>query len=149
MNNHPSDRDNRDRVLGLTRQSVITEDVSPEDGKGHRVGNPRGDNPLFKPTVKERPEVRGIKFDGDKPDYSLMPAASMDEMVKVLSMGAKKYDRENWRKLENGEDRYFAAAMRHLWAIRMGEEIDSESGLPHAAHAAVNCVLLNEIIRKK
>jgi hypothetical protein len=87
----------------------------------------------------ETPTV-GIKFDSEKPDYSLLPPNALDELVKVLTMGKVKYSRENWRLLEDGENRYFAAAQRHLWALRKGETYDPESGLHHAAHAAA-CVL--------
>lgn len=77
----------------------------------------------------------GIKHDSNKPDYSLLPPRALHELVKVLDFGARKYDRENWRKLDDLQNRYFAAAQRHLWALRIGETIDKESGLPHAAHA--------------
>jgi hypothetical protein len=94
---------------------------------------------LSMPKKKDVPQV-GIKFDSEKPDYSLLPPHALDELVKVLTMGKVKYSRENWRLLEDGENRYFAAAQRHLWALRKGETYDPESGLHHAAHAAA-CVL--------
>ena len=79
--------------------------------------------------------MEGVKYDKLKPDYSLIPPRALDDMVKVLTFGAKKYDRDNWKKLKNLEDRYFAAAMRHLWAVRRGETHDEESGEHHYAHA--------------
>jgi hypothetical protein len=42
----------------------------------------------------ETPTV-GIKFDSEKPDYSLLPPHALDELVKVLTMGKVKYSREN------------------------------------------------------
>lgn len=92
----------------------------------------------------ETPEV-GIKFDSEKPDYSLLPPHALEELVKVLTMGKVKYSRENWRLLEDGENRYFAAAQRHLWALRKGETHDTESGLHHAAHAAACVMFLIEL----
>lgn len=82
----------------------------------------------------------GIKYDTDKPDYSLIPPYALDDLAKVLTYGAKKYDRHNWKKLDNLEDRYFAAAQRHLWAIKRGELLDEETGVHHAAHA-VACMM--------
>ena len=32
----------------------------------------------------------GIKYDGDKPRYELIPPHALEEMVKVLTIGAKK-----------------------------------------------------------
>lgn len=89
---------------------------------------------------------KGMKFDSEKNDYSLIPPRSMDELAEVLTAGAKKYERDNWKKVEDGENRYFAAALRHLWAIRNGEINDEETGIPHAIHAAANCFFLREIM---
>lgn len=83
---------------------------------------------------------QGVKFDSGKPEYGLIPANALHEIVKVLTYGAKKYDRENWRKVPDRERRYFDAMMRHLWAIKRGEDVDSETGISHYAHAG--CCLL-------
>jgi hypothetical protein len=79
--------------------------------------------------------MEGIKYDDSKPDYSLIPPRALNDLVKVLTFGAKKYDRHNWKKVENAEQRYFAAAQRHLWAVLRGETHDPESGEHHYAHA--------------
>lgn len=79
--------------------------------------------------------MTGIKFDDDKPDYSLMPSASEEDVVKVLTFGSKKYDRENWRKLPDARNRYYAAARRHMEQWRQGDLVDSETGISHLAHA--------------
>jgi len=82
----------------------------------------------------------GVKYDKEKPDYSLLPAYALEDVVKVLTFGAEKYDRHNWKKLDNLEDRYFAAAQRHLWAVMRGETHDLESGKHHYAHA-ICCIM--------
>jgi hypothetical protein len=82
----------------------------------------------------------GRKFDSGKLDYTLIPWDGLEEVVKVLEFGAKKYDRDNWRYVENAETRYTAAAFRHLIAYNKGEQTDSETGLSHLAHAG--CCLL-------
>ena len=79
--------------------------------------------------------MEGIKYDDSKPDYSLIPPRALNDLVKVLTFGAKKYDRDNWKKVENAEQRYFAASQRHLWAVLRGETHDPESGEHHYAHA--------------
>lgn len=84
--------------------------------------------------------MQGIKYDNDKPEYGLLPPFALEETVKVLTFGAKKYDRDNWRKLDDLHNRYFNAAQRHLWAIKRGETHDPETGMHHAAHAM--CCLL-------
>jgi hypothetical protein len=80
------------------------------------------------------PKVEGVKFDADKPQYTLTPPLALAEVVKVLTFGAKKYAPDNWRKVDNALTRYADASMRHGEAVRMGETHDSESGLHHLAH---------------
>lgn len=82
----------------------------------------------------------GMKYDSEKPDYSLIPPHALEETVKVLTFGANKYSPGNWKKLNSAWNRYFAAAQRHMWALQRNEENDPESGYHHAAHAA--CCLL-------
>lgn len=82
----------------------------------------------------------GIKYDQEKPRYDLLPAEPIDDVVKVLTVGAKKYADDNWKHVEPYEQRYYAAALRHIQAWKMGEKMDKETGLPHMAHAI--CCLL-------
>ncbi len=82
----------------------------------------------------------GMKFDAGKLDYTLVPWDGLEEIVKVLEFGAKKYARDNWQQVENADTRYLAAAFRHLVAYNQGERIDDETGLSHLAHAG--CCLL-------
>ena len=81
------------------------------------------------------------KYDQGKPrfDYLTPFTKEFGEVNKVLDYGAvvKKYGKDNWR-LGSNEDsisRNKNAALRHLFASLGGEPIDSESGLPHLAHA--------------
>jgi hypothetical protein len=83
---------------------------------------------------------QGMKFDKNKPDYSLLPFAAVDEVVKVLTYGAAKYDRFNWEKVE--AVRYQAATMRHFSTHMQGEKIDPESGISHLAHAVCSLLYL-------
>ena len=79
--------------------------------------------------------MNGIKYDSAEPDYSLVPPNALEDVVKVLTYGSQKYDRNNWQYLEDLDNRYFAAAQRHMWALHRGETVDSETGIHHAAHA--------------
>jgi len=90
--------------------------------------------------TRDNSKPKGIKYDGAKPDYSLIPPYALEETVKALTYGAEKYSRDNWKLLDDAKTRYFAAAQRHMWALQKGETRDPESGLHHAAHAA--CCML-------
>ena len=93
-------------------------------------------------------ETKGMKFDAGKLDYTLVPWDGAEEIVKVLEFGAKKYDRDNWRKVEFANTRYLAAAFRHLTAYCMGEKVDAETGLSHLAHAGC-CILFLLALEKR
>ena len=88
--------------------------------------------------------MEGIKYDGDKPRWELLPIYPVEETVKVLTYGAKKYDDDNWRKVKPLRQRYYAAALRHIFAWWKGEKLDPESGLHHLAHAICCLIFLME-----
>lgn len=83
----------------------------------------------------------GTKNDSGKLRWDLLDWEVVEEIVKVYTMGANKYEDENWRK-GIGWRRIFAALMRHLIAWWRGEDLDKESGLSHLAHAAWQCIAL-------
>lgn len=87
-------------------------------------------------------KATGTKHDMGKPDWSLIPFKQLEYVVQVFTFGCNKYGRFNWKKLADPENRYFAAALRHLAAYRKGEWLDPESGLPHLAHAVTNLIFL-------
>lgn len=78
----------------------------------------------------------GRKYDGGKPMMSLVPPHALEEMAKVLTMGAKKYAVDNWKYVEDGKQRYMDAMLRHINAYIKGERDDPEFGTHHLAHAA-------------
>ncbi len=84
---------------------------------------------------------QGAKFDFGKNRYDLLDPYALDEVTKIYTFGCDKYQDHNWRKGIKWS-RVFGALMRHSWAFWRGEEIDSESGLHHMAHAAWNCLTL-------
>ncbi len=90
---------------------------------------------------------QGMKFDSQKPDYSLLPFGPIDEVVKVLTYGANKYNRFNWQYVER--HRYEAATMRHLSAYFQGEKQDPETGISHLAHAMCSLIFLMEFDKRE
>lgn len=91
--------------------------------------------------MKVSESKRGVKFDEGKVRFDLVDGYALYEVARVYTYGTKKYDDNNWRKgMKWG--RIFGAMMRHAWAFWRGEEIDEESGLPHMAMAAWQCMTL-------
>jgi len=81
----------------------------------------------------------GVKHDGGKPRMDLLSAISLEEIAKVMTVGAKKYGDHNWR---GGIlwSRVFGALLRHAFAYWRGEDKDPETGLSHMAHCGC-CVM--------
>lgn len=94
----------------------------------------------------------GMKYDGGKPRMALvfdgMPRA-LEAVGQVLTFGAQKYAAHSWQTVPEGEERYKSALLRHLTAVGRGEELDSESGLHHLAHAACNALFILELELRK
>lgn len=90
----------------------------------------------------------GKKFDQDKLDWTLLPWQSINEVVKVLAFGAKKYAPNAWMNVPDAKRRYLAAAYRHLYAVSTGETRDEESGCLHLAHC-VCCLLFLMFFEEK
>lgn len=82
----------------------------------------------------------GIKYDEEKPQMHLLPPKAIIEVCKVLTFGARKYDADNWKKIDDLQNRYTSASLRHIFAEMDGEDIDPESDFYHEAHAI--CCLL-------
>ena len=89
--------------------------------------------------------TEGRKDDKGKPRMDLLPPKALLEVGEVLAHGAQKYGENNWRLVENAKERYLAAALRHVFQWRAGEELDPESGLSHLAHAATNLIFMMEV----
>jgi hypothetical protein len=86
--------------------------------------------------------VEGKKYDGGKSRVDLIPPEPLLDIGYVLGHGAEKYGENNWQLVAGGENRYYAALLRHLFAWRQGEMIDPESGLSHLSHVATNTLFL-------
>ena len=81
----------------------------------------------------------GTKNDSQKVRLDLLPIRPLEEVGKVLTFGANKYEAYNWTK-GMAWSRLIGAALRHLFAFARGENKDPETNLSHLAHCAC-CVL--------
>lgn len=91
-----------------------------------------------------------IKYDNEKLDWSLMPWDSVEEILKVLELGKKKYSAWNWAEGEGFKySRVTSACFRHLFAWIRGQDNDPETGLSHIAHLGCNVLFLLHYILHK
>lgn len=102
--------------------------------------------PTFEPfTSVEDAPTTGSKHDSGKPLMGAVPPNAQLAVAKVLTFGAEKYGRDNWRQVENAETRYMDAALRHINAYQRGEVADPESGESHLAHAVCSLMFMLEL----
>jgi len=90
------------------------------------------------------------KQDDQKPMWQILMSTPVEEVVKVFTMGAKKYAAFNWRNGVGDKDyrfRLLAAACRHVYAYFSGRRLDEESGIHHLAHACADLLMVIDIDR--
>lgn len=74
--------------------------------------------------------------------YIELPYNALEQVCRVFSYGTIKYQRDNY-KLAPGLplDSYIQSMWRHLVQYLRGEDIDTESKLPHLSHLACNAFM--------
>lgn len=77
---------------------------------------------------------KGRKHDTGKPMMALLPPHAMLAVGRVMTFGAEKYSRDNWKRVPAAKQRYMDAMMRHAFQFMTGEEVDPETGESHLAH---------------
>lgn len=82
----------------------------------------------------------GVKYDGEKLRWSLLPWGPLEVVVQLLEIGARKYAPMNWVRVPDAEARYRDALTRHVVEIQKGNHIDPETGLPHLAAVVANAL---------
>lgn len=84
--------------------------------------------------------AKALRFNDGKLRYDLLEPFAIQELVRVFSQGAKKYEDNNW--LTGGMDysKMIASLKRHIAAFEMGEDFDPETGCHHMAQAAWNAL---------
>jgi len=92
--------------------------------------------------------MQAQKFDEEKVPLELVDPYAVEGLAKVLGFGAKKYATNNWR---GGLQytRLIGAIKRHLAAIEKGEDIDTESGLPHVDHLGCEWMFLSYFMKHR
>lgn len=89
------------------------------------------------------PHQPGAKLDAGKNRLGLVLmdfAPALIEVGKVGTFGANKYTPHGWKSVPDGEERYTDAMVRHLTAEWIGEDIDRDSQMLHAAQVAWNAL---------
>src|SRR5687767_6881139 len=93
-------------------------------------------------------EPSGLKYDSGKPRVELLDSLALEGIGRVLAFGANKYAAHNWRG-GIAYSRLIGAALRHIFAILKGEDVDPESGLPHVDHLGCCWMFLSNMMKTR
>lgn len=77
-----------------------------------------------------------------KPGQSVVSQIGRLWLTAVHEFGAGRYSPFNWREKRIPTNIYLDAIQRHLDEYATGVDNASDSGLPHLAHIAANCLIL-------
>lgn len=82
-----------------------------------------------------------LRYNEGKNRLDLVPPILQEEVGKVMTFGAQKYEPYNWAKGMKWST-CIASLKRHVSAFEKGEDFDPETGLYHLAHAGCNILFL-------
>ena len=90
---------------------------------------------------RRQADTQSEKYDQGKPQADLLLGFSraLMEVTKLLTFGARKYEPHGWTGVEEGEDRYTAALIRHLLQ-ETWEAKDVDSNINHDVAVAWNAL---------
>ena len=71
-------------------------------------------------------DAKGKKWDGGKLRWDLLDLDLLEPIIYRYTKGAEKYGPGNWKLVDDAEERYYAAAMRHLCEYRKGNRDDDD-----------------------
>ena len=119
----------------------------------------------------------GLRYNDNKPKWSLVDFTSLESMVRVLEYGAHKYsifedkngkqykgseitkeEAENLKEIYSGKDNWkngmpvskiMESLLRHAFAILDGESTDKESGEEHIGHLMCNAMFVSYMLKNK
>ena len=79
-----------------------------------------------------------------KPMMSLIEPDFITELAELLTFGANKYDRDNWKKCKHEDIHlYKDALLRHLYSYLNGQDRDPETNIHELVCVACNAMFLH------
>ncbi len=114
--------------------------------EGNSPGSPL-DTQSVKAQILAETMNRGVKYDSEKVALDLIDPLFELAVAEVLTYGARKYEKNNWKK-GMSLDKLIAGVKRHINALQRGEFYDPETGFQHTAHATCGLMFLHYHIQR-
>lgn len=86
-------------------------------------------------------ENKALRFNENKPKWSLIHYKSLEPMIRVLEFGEKKYGAFNWQKPGLEPKEILESLQRHLASLMDGQDLDKETKLHHIGHIMSNAMM--------
>lgn len=100
--------------------------------------------------IRKQVDSSFTKFDKGKNRVELIEPKFIEGIGKILTFGANKYAEDNWKLMEESDERRVkGAALRHMLSYLDGDKKDSETGESHLYHAACCLMFLDYFDRTK
>ncbi len=119
--------------------------MATHDHEGKPIPKLYGEVP--RAVYNQDPEKGGIKWDGGKVRFELIPPEAVYGAAKVFTYGAKKYADNNWAKGMNWM-RLFGSLSRHIWSWAWGQDLDPDTGFHHLDMALCNLMMLRALVAR-
>ena len=131
----------RDRQAEDLTDKVVGEESIPEGlAEAMRVRN-------LTPKVERVTSETGGQKERKAAELGTIDPVALTVLAKVSGFGARKYEAFNYLRGYDWALSY-NALQRHLMEFWSGEDLDPESGLPHAAHAAWHALALTSFLER-
>lgn len=101
-----------------------------------------GPEAATQPVANQTLNADGNRYNVGKIPWHLLPWDAVEEVVRVIQFGAKKYSPRGWEDKPLSYVETAASMTRHTVAWLRGQDRDPETGLHHMAHAACNALFL-------
>ncbi len=85
--------------------------------------------------------MNSLRYNAEKPKYSLLDLRTLIPAIKAFAYGATKYARDNWKLPPKEPTEHLDSAMRHIVALLSGKQRDDESNVEHIGHAIANLLM--------
>jgi len=120
----------------------------PDGSWSNTPGKETGYDIVRKVVMPPQPETKPSNpkdvIGSTKPPLSCIPTGPLYEVGAAMLDGSAKYGRHNWRVIGVRSSVYYDAALRHLMKWWEGEELDTDSGCHHLAHAVACCLIVRD-----
>lgn len=135
------------RVLGVYSEAIVK---AYKSKRMQETGVKLSISEEARALMKAEASEQAMRFNDGKPklSYNSLGKEANEGSARVWESGSKKYTRGNWLKGAPFTE-LVDSLERHLDAFLSGEDIDSETGLPHVDHIQCNAKMLSQSFHTK